>query len=421
MDDAQVDHSQNELGGTYSSAAAVFTEALHPTYAPVKCPEETSTMTLIAKTPRVLPTKRSSVTSLSSADTFPGIGSQRQAVSEAGSYQRAPELPTVGIQIILGLDFSQCGDEGTVLRAGFMERLQKDLGNAAGTAPSNFCILRMAPGSIILDIQVRPDLMGKGLSAISMVRDLQGQVDDPRSLLRNGVFSGSVQSIRELSTLADGGMEMPDAIPVVVSQLTSDCVETARKASDPTDVSKESLDSALRLAAHEGNEPCVRELISVGADVTAADDPDGNTALILAASAGHAECVREILAAGADVMAKNRVGNTALALASREGHDKCVRFLAGAENASRELSTASTLTAQERKAHRHHRHHHHESEKHGHRHHHHHESEQHERRHHRRHDRPSFSVHGEVHLVFVLPSYCIMLTWVSSGTFVGGK
>jgi len=111
------------------------------------------------------------------------------------------KLQAERFRMTLGLDFSKCGDEGTVLRNGFTDRLLQDLGDAAGTAPSNFCILRFAPGSIILDLQVRPDPMGKGLVPMLVVRDLQRQVDDPRSLLRNGAISRYVQSIRETSPL----------------------------------------------------------------------------------------------------------------------------------------------------------------------------------------------------------------------------
>lgn len=66
-----------------------------------------------------------------------------------------------------------------------------------------------------------------------------------------------------------------------------------------------------------------------------------NSALLLAACNGQAEKVRELLAGGAEVDARSELGNTALFYAALHGHYECAAALlvAGADpNASRRRS-----------------------------------------------------------------------------------
>ena len=368
-----------------------------------KYPDDLDVASPRRTTPRVLQTKRSSMMSLSSADTLPGIAILSKTSSDGGFLKTAQSFP-VDFQMTLGLDFRACGDEGTPLRAGFAESLTKDLEVASGVASANFCILKFAPGSIVIDIQVRPDPMGKGRSPMAIVGEMQRQVDNPHSFLRKGVFSSYVRSIKVMSWMSSSpvGALLPvnteplDAIPLTPSHLINGTsasgenpAQDGSKNVDTSAVSQGSIDSALRLASLEGNESCVRELVAVRADVSGYNHADGDTALILAASAGHAGCVRELVDAGADVAQSNKIGMTPMMLAFREGHTECAQILIDAGARPIEEPSLSSSDHTKRK---------HRGANHAHRHHHDHHETHHNRkhRHHRRHDHPSFTVQGKV-------------------------
>ena len=92
--------------------------------------------------------------------------------------------------------------------------------------------------------------------------------------------------------------------------------------------------TSLMLAAANGDEPCVKELIEggnkddacvneattpQGADVNA-EDQDGDTAVMWAALGGHSACLKNLIDAGADVNRVNKKGGfTALILAATNG------------------------------------------------------------------------------------------------------
>ena len=73
----------------------------------------------------------------------------------------------------------------------------------------------------------------------------------------------------------------------------------------------------MNLAAYNGLESAVQQLIERGADVNAATD-DGYTALIYAAYSGHAKIVKELIERGADIDATNNYGSTALIYAAHK-------------------------------------------------------------------------------------------------------
>ena len=117
--------------------------------------------------------------------------------------------------------------------------------------------------------------------------------------------------------------------------------------------------NALMAAAAAGHRPCLRSLLSYGANLKSKDksghsalhfgslfcnqssleflldngvdvnskDGDGMTALMFAAMAGHVSCVKYLVRREADVLAVNNDGTTALMLAALGGHLPCLSAL----------------------------------------------------------------------------------------------
>ncbi len=75
----------------------------------------------------------------------------------------------------------------------------------------------------------------------------------------------------------------------------------------------------------------IRQMLNKGARVNEMDE-DGDTALIMAAANGNEETVKLLIAAGAHVNAKNGDNETALSLAQEEGYDGIVKLLKDASD-----------------------------------------------------------------------------------------
>ena len=82
----------------------------------------------------------------------------------------------------------------------------------------------------------------------------------------------------------------------------------------------------LIIAAREGKDEAVRDLLHRGADLEARSNK-GKTALHYAAANGHAEVIKILLQQGADVDARDRDGHTPLMLAANYGCNECVANL----------------------------------------------------------------------------------------------
>ena len=80
-------------------------------------------------------------------------------------------------------------------------------------------------------------------------------------------------------------------------------------------------------ACREGDLERVRQLIQDGQDVNRDDNRYGDTPLMLAAFNGHDQMVHELIRAGADVNGKNNYKQIALHFASWEGHSSVVKTL----------------------------------------------------------------------------------------------
>src|ERR1700744_3625093 len=87
----------------------------------------------------------------------------------------------------------------------------------------------------------------------------------------------------------------------------------------------------LILAAREGDASAVRELLSSGADVSAADS-NGWTPLCWAAARGHLEVARELVEGGADVFQTGNDQRTAYLIRLAASPVPVARFLEDAEN-----------------------------------------------------------------------------------------
>ena len=111
--------------------------------------------------------------------------------------------------------------------------------------------------------------------------------------------------------------------------------------------------TALMLAAKQGDTKEMQRLIAAGADVNAANQA-GNTALLIAARAGKTNAVKTLLDKGANVNAANQAGSTALLEAVQAGETSAVKALlakgANVNAVNREGDTALLKAAGDLKA-----------------------------------------------------------------------
>ena len=101
----------------------------------------------------------------------------------------------VDVQMKLGISFLAAGPPHSLVRAEFEKTLLLDLSSASGLAPEGFCVQKMAPGSVIVDMQIRYNPKGAGPKPPDVARDLQRQVSDSNSPLRQGKITRYVESI----------------------------------------------------------------------------------------------------------------------------------------------------------------------------------------------------------------------------------
>jgi ankyrin repeat protein len=84
---------------------------------------------------------------------------------------------------------------------------------------------------------------------------------------------------------------------------------------------------ALPLAADDGYEVLVRDLVRAGGEVDLKSGDNQDTPLILAAAKGHVKVVKCLLENGADKEVENKFGDMALDVAEEKGHEDIIKLL----------------------------------------------------------------------------------------------
>jgi hypothetical protein len=96
----------------------------------------------------------------------------------------------------------------------FEYNISQDLAKASGAAPQQFQVLRLSPGSVIVECMIHGDAEGRGPDAISIATTLEKQAGDPKSALRSGVLTRHLLALA-LPTLRPGSMQKLIATPSV--------------------------------------------------------------------------------------------------------------------------------------------------------------------------------------------------------------
>jgi hypothetical protein len=82
----------------------------------------------------------------------------------------------VEMNLRLNMEFQAAGQEGSVQRQNFMKDLKQDLADASGMGTSDFNILKISPGSVVVDI----------IATEKTAQEIRRQSLDPNSRLRSG-------------------------------------------------------------------------------------------------------------------------------------------------------------------------------------------------------------------------------------------
>jgi hypothetical protein len=130
---------------------------------------------------------------------------------------------TANATLTLGLEFIAAGEEGSSERKVFENQLVQDLANASEVAASRFDIKKMSPGSIVVDLDIVADPMGKGPDSASVVKLLEEQASNPDSLLRTGSVTCHTQSV------CNNGPSVPVAQLIDEQAFCSDVKQSLRK------------------------------------------------------------------------------------------------------------------------------------------------------------------------------------------------
>ena len=101
----------------------------------------------------------------------------------------------VPMTVKLGMDFKAAGDEGSLQRSKFEKDLVLDFATASGVAADRFKIRKLAPGSVLVGVDIYPEPCGHGPSAAEVSEGLERQADDPSSALRRSKVTSLVSDI----------------------------------------------------------------------------------------------------------------------------------------------------------------------------------------------------------------------------------
>ena len=93
------------------------------------------------------------------------------------------------------LDFEEAGEEGSEQRESFEHEIVQDMSNATEVPPDRFVVKNLSPGSIIVEIDIKPDQSGKGPNSLAVVSELKRQAADPDSTLLHGLITRHTESV----------------------------------------------------------------------------------------------------------------------------------------------------------------------------------------------------------------------------------
>ncbi len=145
--------------------------------------------------------------------------------------------------------------------------------------------------------------------------------DDPRIQLLEAIMVDDAKRIQELLVAGvDPNIREADHGPAVVMAAS---VESYRALSELAAASQTDLEAtnakgetAILVASRKGNVPAVKALIDGGAEI----NPKGWTPLHMAAGNGHENLVRELIKSNANLNATSENGTTPMMMAARMGH-----------------------------------------------------------------------------------------------------
>ena len=147
--------------------------------------------------------------------------------------------------------------------------------------------------------------------------------------------SGNLECLKELlATVGDNFPGQSAAIDAssIAASLIAGWEDNGNTVNNPTKPYKDKgitpqNQTALMVAAYDGQTEWLTELLSRGSDVNQRDK-NGYTALIYASRKGHPRCVKELLRAGADVNASDCDRElTSLMFAASSGQVECLQEL----------------------------------------------------------------------------------------------
>jgi hypothetical protein len=123
--------------------------------------------------------------------------SQPSVSGTPNSVPPAPPTPSVRavgrpveMRLKLALDFdSTVGGEGSDLRSTFEKDLCQDLASATGLPSSSFALRKLSPGSVIVDLEIRPNIGENCPDPFAAAGDLAEQASNPGLCVSRCCFS----------------------------------------------------------------------------------------------------------------------------------------------------------------------------------------------------------------------------------------
>ncbi|KAJ5462387.1 hypothetical protein N7530_010592 [Penicillium desertorum] len=165
---------------------------------------------------------------------------------------------------------------------------------------------------------------------INAPKNSSGKCGDGKEILAHRRLP-STDDIREIGDPHAADLEVKDDdgyTPLLLAAVNGDEAVVKQLLEKGADLESKDDDgrTSLSWAAGNGYEGVVKQLLEKGADLESKDD-DGRTPLSWAAGNGFEEVVKQLLEKGADLESKDDHGRTPLLRAARSGHEAGVKLL----------------------------------------------------------------------------------------------